>query len=62
VLRTDNGGYFCKNESEEFYKKCHIERKKTTSYTPHQNGVAKRINKRLMKNERCMLSGAALGK
>jgi hypothetical protein len=26
VFRTDNGGEFCKNEFEEFRKKCGIER------------------------------------
>ena len=30
VLRTDNGGEFCKKEFEEFYKKCGIEWKKIT--------------------------------
>jgi hypothetical protein len=34
VLRTDNGGELCGNEFEEFYKKCGIERHKTTPYTP----------------------------
>ena len=62
MLRADNGGEFCENEFEEFYKKRSIERKKTTPYTPHQNGVSKRINKRLMKKESCMLSGVGLGK
>ena len=33
VLRTDNGGEFCGNEFEEFYKKCGVERKNTTPYT-----------------------------
>jgi transposase InsO family protein len=39
VLRTDNGREFCRNEFEEFCKKCGIERKKITPYTPQQNGV-----------------------
>jgi hypothetical protein len=34
VLRTNNGGEFCGNELEELCKKCGIERKKTTPYTP----------------------------
>ena len=34
VLRTNNGGEFCGNEFEEFYKKCGIARQKTTPYTP----------------------------
>jgi hypothetical protein len=32
VLRTDNGGEFCRNEFEEFCKKCGIARQKTTPY------------------------------
>jgi hypothetical protein len=34
VLRTDNGGELCRNEFEEFCKKCGIARQKTTPYTP----------------------------
>jgi hypothetical protein len=44
VLRTNNDGEFgefCRNEFEEFYKKCSIARKETTPYTPRHNGVAK---------------------
>eukprot|EP00253_Pinus_taeda_P034991 PITA_34991 len=48
VLRTDNGGEFCKKEFEEFYKKCGIVRQNTTPYTPEKNGVAERMNKTLM--------------
>ena len=49
VLRTDNGGEFCKKEFEEFYKKCGIARQETNLYTPQQNGVAERINRTLRK-------------
>ena len=34
VFRTNNGGEFCRNEFEEFYKKCGIARQNTTPYTP----------------------------
>ena len=60
VLRTDNGGEFCKKEFEEFCKKCGIARQKTTPYTPQQNRVAERMNKMLMEKERSMLSGTRL--
>jgi transposase InsO family protein len=33
VLRTDNGREFCRNELEEFCKKCGIARQKSTPYT-----------------------------
>jgi hypothetical protein len=62
VLRTDNGGEFCRNESEEFCKKCGISRQKTTLYTPQKNGVEERMNRTLMEKTRCMPSGARLGK
>jgi hypothetical protein len=61
VLRTDNGGEFCRNEFEEFCKNCGIARQNTTPYTPQQNGVAERMNRMMMEKERCMLSGAGLG-
>jgi transposase InsO family protein len=51
VLRTDNGGEFCRNEFEELCKKCGIARQKTTPYTPQQNGVVERMNKTLMENK-----------
>jgi transposase InsO family protein len=62
VLRVDNNKEFCRNAFEEFCKKCCIERKKTTPYTPQQNGVAERMNKTLLEKERCILSGVGLGK
>ena len=61
VLRTDNGGEFCGKEFEEFCKKCGISWKKTTPYTPHNNGVVERKNKTLMERARSMLSGVGLG-
>jgi transposase InsO family protein len=61
VLRMDNGGELCRNEFKELCKKCGIERKKTTPYTPQQNGVAERMNKTLMEKARSMLSGVRLG-
>jgi transposase InsO family protein len=62
VSRIDNGGGFYGNEFEVLCKKCGIERLNNTPYTPQQNGVAERMNKTLMENERCMLSGVRLGK
>jgi hypothetical protein len=62
VLRTYNGEELYGNEFEEFCKKCGIERKKNTPYTPQQNGVAKRMNKTMMEKESCMISGVGLGR
>ena len=61
VLRTDNGGEFCKKEFEELCKKCGIAWKNTTPYTTKQNGVSKRMNKTFMERVRSMLSGVGLG-
>jgi transposase InsO family protein len=61
VLRIDNGGDFYRNEFKELCKKCCIERKKTTPYTPQQNGVAERMNRMLMEKARSMLNGVGLG-
>jgi transposase InsO family protein len=62
VMRTYNGGEFCRSEFEEFYKKCGISRKNTTPYTLQQNGVTERMNRTLIEKSRCMLSGVSLGK
>ena len=61
VLRTNNVGEFYGNEFEDFCKKCGIARKKTTPYTPQQNGVVERMNKTLMEKARSMLSSARIG-
>ena len=61
MLRTDNGGEFCKKEFEEFCKKYGIAWQKTTPYTPQQNGFAERMNITLMEKARSMLSGTGLG-
>ena len=61
MLRTDNGGELCGNESKDFCKKCGIARKNTTPYTPQHNGVAERMNRTLMEKERIMLSSAGIG-
>ena len=61
MLRTNNGREFYKKEFEEFCEKCGIAWKKTTPYTPHQNGAAERMNRTLMEKARSMLSGDGLG-
>ena len=54
------GGELCRNEFEEFCKKCGIERKNTTPYTPQHNGVVKGMNKMLMEKERNPLSSVGI--
>jgi transposase InsO family protein len=47
-LRTDDGGEFMSMEFENYCKEFGIDRHKTTSYTPQQNGVVERMNKTLL--------------
>lgn len=44
ILRTNKGGEFLSKESIAFHEQSGIQKQLTTSYTPHQNGVAKRKN------------------
>jgi transposase InsO family protein len=60
AMRTNNGGELCGKDFEQFCKKCGIAYQNTTPYTPQQNGVSERMNKKLMDKERNMLSGARL--
>lgn len=59
-LRTDNGLEFCNTAFDVFCKKFGIERHKTCSYTPQQNGVAERMNRTIMEKVRCLLSESGL--
>jgi transposase InsO family protein len=60
VLRTDNGDEFCGKYFDHFCKKCGIACQNNTPYTPHQNGVAEKMNRMFMDKERSMFSGARL--
>ncbi|CAB80825.1 putative polyprotein [Arabidopsis thaliana] len=51
VLRTDNGLEFCNLKFDEYCKKNGIERHRTCTYTPQQNGVAERMNRTLMEKK-----------
>jgi transposase InsO family protein len=59
-LRTDNGGEFTSMEFENHCKEFGIDRHKTTSYTPQQNGVVESMNTTLLERTRSMLSNANL--
>jgi len=60
VLRTDNGLEFCNLKFDEYCKKNGIERHRTCTYTPQQNGVAERMNRTLMEKVRCLLNESGL--
>ncbi|CAA7015031.1 unnamed protein product [Microthlaspi erraticum] len=61
VLRTDNGLEFCNVKFDDYCRTHGIERHRTCTYTPHQNGVAERMNRTLMEKVRCMLNESGLG-
>ncbi|KAH9779520.1 Integrase catalytic domain-containing protein [Citrus sinensis] len=60
--RTDNGLEYCNKLFEDFYEKNGIQRHKTVTYTPQQNGLTERMNRTLIKNVRCMLIYSKLPK
>ena len=62
VLRSDNGTEYRNDQFSIFCKKEGISRHFTVRDTPHQNGVAERMNRTLLEKVRCMLSNAGLGK
>jgi transposase InsO family protein len=59
-LRTDNGGEFTSMEFDNYCKEFGIDRHKTTTYTPQQNGVVECMNMTLLERARSMLSNANL--
>ncbi|GKD82453.1 gag-pol polyprotein, partial [Tanacetum coccineum] len=61
-LRTDNGGEYTGDEFYTFCRQEGIKRQFTTSYTPQQNGVAKRMSRTLLERARAMLATVSLGK
>jgi transposase InsO family protein len=54
ILRTNKGGEFLSKESTAFREQSGIQKQLTISYTPHQNGVAKRKNRTILERARNM--------
>lgn len=61
-FRSDNGGEFCSNEFENFFRENGIKHEKTVPKSPQQNGISERLNRTLIEKVRTMLSDAALPK
>jgi len=61
-LRTNRGGEFTSLEFNQFCSTNRITKQLTTSYTPQQNGVAKRNNRTVMNMVRSMLSRKQISK
>jgi len=55
-LRSDGGGKYFSNEFSEYLKEHGIQRKYSCSYSPQQNGVAKRKNRHIAEIARAMLN------
>ena len=58
---TDNGGEY-RSPFEEYCKAIGIKHESTIPKTPQQNGVAKRMNRKIVERIKCMLSYAKLTK
>jgi hypothetical protein len=55
-LRADGGGKYFSNEFSEYLKEHGIQRKYSCSYSPRQNGVAKKKNRHIVEIARAMLN------
>lgn len=62
ILRTDNGGEYVNSSMKNEMKKHGIQHQKSVVYSPQQNGVAERANRKLVEKAKCMLFDANLGK
>jgi len=60
IMRSDNGGEFTSREFEALLRESNIFHELTTSYSPQSNGIAERLNRKILEMLRCMLyaSGA----
>lgn len=61
-LKKDNGGKYVNNELETEMKRYGIVHQKTVPYSPQQNGVVERANRKLIEKAKCMLFDAKLEK
>nr|GEU89637.1 zinc finger, CCHC-type [Tanacetum cinerariifolium] len=55
MLRMDRGGEFTSNEFTQYCKENGIARQLTAPYSPQQNGVVERRNRKIMSTTRCMM-------
>lgn len=62
MIRTDNGTEYLNEVFQNELKKCGIKHQKSNVYTPEQNGVAERTNRKLIEKAKCMIFDANLEK
>lgn len=56
TLRTDHGGEYFSNDFEQYCRENGIRHEMTVRYTPKQNGVCERKNRKIMEMVRCLLN------
>ncbi|KAL0355727.1 UNVERIFIED_CONTAM: hypothetical protein Sradi_4019600 [Sesamum radiatum] len=61
-LRSDNGTEYTDSQFQKFCEEYGIQRHFSVRKTPHQNGVAKRMNRSLTERARCLILNAGLPK
>lgn len=61
-LRADQGTEYSSKEQMEYYKVRGIQLEQTVRYTPQQNGVAERFNRKVVEKTRSMLLQAKMPK
>ncbi|CAL5377981.1 unnamed protein product [Camellia sinensis] len=62
VIKSDNGTEYTSEKFNKFCKDASIEHQLTTPYTPQQNGVVERKNRKIMEMTRCLLHDQGLPK
>jgi len=62
VVRSDRGGEYTSAEFMRYWEELDIRRFLTASYSPQQNGVAKRKNQTILNMVRAMLKGKNMSK
>ena len=61
-LRTDNGGEYTSNQFKGYCSKHGIRHERTIPGTPQHNGVAERMNRKILEKMKCMIRVAQLPK
>ncbi|GBN14456.1 hypothetical protein AVEN_170064-1 [Araneus ventricosus] len=59
-MRSDNGLEFCHKEFENFLTKLGIKMERTSLYTPEQNGIAEKFNRKAKDGVGAMLHDSGL--
>lgn len=60
AMRSDNGTEYINSAFENYFKKHGIQHETSVVYTPEQNGIAERANRKLVEKAKCMLFDADL--